>query len=156
MPHLTKSLVEAAKPPPGAQAFFRDDEIRGFALRIIATGAKSFVWEGRVNGRMRRITIGRYPDLTVALARAQALRIRAALADGRDPYQERELKNMRPRFADCAFDISKITVSFTNAHGSAMSVVWPDAKIGTHESFPTYMRTICSNCSSGLLRCMAE
>ena len=98
MPHLTKSLVEAAKPPPAAQAFFRDDEIRGFALRIIATGAKSFVWEGRVNGRMRRITIGRYPDFTVALARAQALRIRATLADGRDPYRERELKKHEASF----------------------------------------------------------
>jgi hypothetical protein len=68
MPHLTKVVVEAAKQPAAGQAFVRDDAIKGFALRMIATGAKSFTWEGRTNGRMRRITIGRYPDLPVAVA----------------------------------------------------------------------------------------
>jgi hypothetical protein len=79
LPHLTKAVVEAAKPPTAGQAFVRDDSIKGFALRVIATGAKSFTWEGRTNGRMRRITIGRYPDQPVALARQKALEIRAAI-----------------------------------------------------------------------------
>jgi hypothetical protein len=49
--HLTKAVVEAAKAPMRGQRFIRDDAIKGFALRVIASGAKSFVWEGRVNGR---------------------------------------------------------------------------------------------------------
>jgi hypothetical protein len=54
---------------------------------VIATGAKSFVWEGRIKGRSRRITIGRYPDLPVAVARQRALEIRAA---GENPAEARQ------------------------------------------------------------------
>ena len=102
MPHLTKAIVEAAKPPTAGQAFVRDDAIKGFALRMIATGAKSFTWEGRTNGRMRRITIGRYPDLPVAVARQKALEIRAAIGRGEDPAEARQNERRQPTFGDLA------------------------------------------------------
>jgi integrase len=89
MPHLTKAVVEAAAAPKAGQVFLRDDAIKGFALRLIATGGKSFVFEGRIKGRMRRVTIGRHPDLTVAMARQQALEIRAAIGRGEDPAEAR-------------------------------------------------------------------
>ena len=46
MPHLTKALVSGAKAPANGQAFLRDEVITGFALRVIESGAKSFVWDG--------------------------------------------------------------------------------------------------------------
>jgi hypothetical protein len=84
--HLTKAVVEAAKAPTRGQGFIRDDSIKGFALRVKASGARSFIWEGRVNGRVRRITIGQFPDMPVAVALDRALGIRAAVAQGSDPY----------------------------------------------------------------------
>jgi len=56
--------IEAAK-----VSFVRDDAIRGFALRIFWSGRRSFIKEGRIGGRVRRVTIGRYPDLSAAAAR---------------------------------------------------------------------------------------
>jgi len=102
MPHLTKSVVEADKAPASGQTFLRDDAIQGFALRVIATGAKSFVWEGRIKGRSRRITIGRYPDLPVALARQRALEIRAAVGRGEDPAEARQVERKQLTFSDLA------------------------------------------------------
>jgi integrase len=102
MPHLTKAVVEAAKQPAAGQAFVRDDAIKGFALRMIATGAKSFTWEGRTNGRMRRITIGRYPDLPVAVARQKALEIRAAIGRGEDPAEARQAERRQATFGALA------------------------------------------------------
>lgn len=58
--HITKVVAEAAKAPMNGQRFVRDDAIKRFELRVIASGAKSFIWEGR-NGRVRRITIGQFP-----------------------------------------------------------------------------------------------
>jgi integrase len=98
MPHLTKAVVDAAAAPEAGQAFLRDDAIKGFALRVIATGAKSFVFEGRIKGRMRRVTIGRYPDLSVALARQKALEIRAAVARGDDPAEARMMERHESTF----------------------------------------------------------
>ncbi len=102
MAHLTKVTVEAAKAPASGQAFIRDDAIKGFAIRVIASGAKSYIWEGRIGGRNRRITLGRHPDLSCAQARAAALRLRAAVASGGDPFAERQKEKQEPTFGELA------------------------------------------------------
>jgi integrase len=82
---ITETFVEKAKPPPTGETFYRDRNIRGFALRVNWGGTKSFIVEGRVNGRVRRITLGRHPVMSVAKARGQALRTKGDIADGIDP-----------------------------------------------------------------------
>ena len=42
--------------------------------------------EKRIRGRNRRITIGRYPDLTVEQARTRAQKFLAELALGQNPF----------------------------------------------------------------------
>jgi hypothetical protein len=102
MPHLTKTIVEAAASPTAGQSFIRDDAMKGLALRVIAAGGKSFVFEGRIKGRMRRITLGRYPDLSVAMARQKALEIRAAIGRGDDPAEVRMLEKQESTFGALA------------------------------------------------------
>lgn len=49
---INKSAVELAKPPQGKdQDFYRDDQLKGFALRVTASAVKSFVVETLVNKR---------------------------------------------------------------------------------------------------------
>lgn len=100
MAHLTKATVEAARAPETGQVFVRDDAIKGLALRVIATGGKSFIFEGRVGGRMRRMTLGRWPDMPCALARQKALEVRAAIGRGDDPYMERQEQKHAPTFRE--------------------------------------------------------
>jgi integrase len=100
--NLTQRLVDAAEPPTSGQSFIRDSELSGFALRITSSGAKSLIWEGRVRGRPRRITIGAFPALSVFLARREAIKIRAAIAEGRDPSLEREARRREPSFGELA------------------------------------------------------
>ena len=85
---LTKDAIERAKLPERGrkERFIRDDIVRGLGLRITAAGAKSFIFEARVKGRPRRLTLGAWPDLTVLLARKRALEIRTAIAKGEDPH----------------------------------------------------------------------
>jgi hypothetical protein len=62
---LTQRLIDAAKAPAEGQILIRDSEVIGFAMRVTASGCKTWVWDGRIRGQMRRITIGRCPgDLT--------------------------------------------------------------------------------------------
>ena len=85
MATITKSTVDQLIPPGAGQKFLRDSKLRGFALRVTVSGAKSFVYEGRIHGRVRRITIGPYPALNVAVARQAALRLKAAVATRAGP-----------------------------------------------------------------------
>lgn len=86
---LTDSLVRKTKPPKTRQCFLWDTEVKGFALRVTPGGAKSFVLDYRVDGRQRRMTIGRYPDWSVAAARSEARDLKRARDRGDDPMGER-------------------------------------------------------------------
>jgi hypothetical protein len=65
---LTKDAIERAKVPEAGkkERFIRDDVVRGLGVRITASGAKSFIFEARVKGRPRRLTLG--PNLQRLLA----------------------------------------------------------------------------------------
>jgi integrase len=99
---LTKAVVEQTERPLSGQKFVRDNALKGFALRVTANGAKSFVWEGRIKGRMRRYTLGAYPALTVAAARERALAAKVAIVGGRDPSTERRDERRELTFAGLA------------------------------------------------------
>lgn len=54
---LSKTLIDKLEPPLGKnQSFYRDDTLKGFALRFTSNGVKSFVVETRINGKVKRIT----------------------------------------------------------------------------------------------------
>ena len=92
---LTKTAVEKLKPPAAGQAFFRDDELRGFALRITAAGTKSYVVEKLVGRKVRRITIGRANVLSAEVARKRAQEMLGKIAGGRDPVEEKAIAEAR-------------------------------------------------------------
>lgn len=66
--HLTDVAVRALKVPASGQVDYWDAAIRGFGVRVSQAGAKTFV--AKVNNR--RVTIGRYPDVSLADARRKA------------------------------------------------------------------------------------
>lgn len=101
---LTKRVIEAAVPPAAGQTFLRDTEIKGFALRITACGARSFVLERRIKRRVRRITIARYPDITPQQARDLAKEMLGVIAKGGDPQAQRRQAAMRGVTLKQAFD----------------------------------------------------
>jgi len=66
-----------------------DGRIPGFGVRVSTTGTKTFVLVYRHDGRPRRLTIGRYPALSLAEARAMAQQALASSARGQDPQAEK-------------------------------------------------------------------
>ncbi len=91
---ITEEVVKRER-ASAAQAFIRDDQLVGFALRISPKGAKSFVVEGRVNGDMRRFTIGSADRFTVAEARGRAKALLAGMHEGKDPQSARRSARQR-------------------------------------------------------------
>ncbi len=93
---LTKAFVEkAALPKDKDQIFYRDGELKGFALRVTSTGAKSFVVETLIGNKVRRMTLGKYGKLTTEQARIEAKKLLGKIATGIDPIAERKEKKVK-------------------------------------------------------------
>jgi hypothetical protein len=84
---LTNELVDnIAAPASGALTFWDDDpKVRGFGIRVYASGARSFFLNYRVDGRERRYTIGSFPAWSASAARERATELRKLIEHGRDP-----------------------------------------------------------------------
>lgn len=84
MPKLTKRLIDQIDPPDFGQVFYRDSELRGFGLRV-TPGSKTYVVEIRVNGKPRRVTIGKHERLSAESARKEAQRLLGLMSQGVNP-----------------------------------------------------------------------
>ncbi len=105
LPHkITKSYVDKLSTPVTGQAFIRDVELKGFAVRITASGAKSFILEKRIDGKVKRLTLGRYPELTVEQARKEAHKLLGYIAAGRNPPAEKKYKSLQGTSLEQAFN----------------------------------------------------
>lgn len=89
--NFTVDALNALSPPPAGQRLTVHDakgpnSVSGLALRVTAAGYKSFCVFRRVaGGQPQRITLGKWPDLSIAQARAKAREAINALAAGDSP-----------------------------------------------------------------------
>lgn len=90
---LTKRAVDALA--PGDKPYFvYDAKLPGFGVRVMPTGAKTFILEYRpgAGGRSvtkRRLTIGRFGVLSAEQARKAAQNALARVRLGADPHGEK-------------------------------------------------------------------
>ena len=85
---LSFGLVAALVCPPGKmQAFLRDKKTPGLRVRVTAAGAKSYVFEGKLNRRTIRTTIGDVRVWAINAAQQEANRLRVLLDGGIDPRE---------------------------------------------------------------------
>lgn len=128
---LTKTVLDHLPPPSTGQAFYRDDILKGFAVRVTANGAKSFVVETRIQGRVRRKTLGAYGVLTVEQARKRAQKFLGDVAHGLDPLaQAREAEaravTLRVVFEDYLVVRKGLSPSTVHDYHRHMKSAFPD------------------------------
>lgn len=80
---LKKTVVEALELPGKGQVFVWDTELTGFAVKLTPTG-RTYVAERRVNGKTRRVTIGKHGIVTTDQARKKAIVALAEMTEGID------------------------------------------------------------------------
>lgn len=89
MPKLTKRFVDALKPVT-RDTIYRDDELKGFALRAKPSGARTWVVQYRNSaGRTRKLKLGKVGVLTPEEARIEAREKLREAAKGKDPSADR-------------------------------------------------------------------
>jgi hypothetical protein len=85
MSKLTDRQIKTARPVAGKDNFLTDG--LGLYCRVCRNGTKSFVFRYSYAGKRRWMTIGSYPELSLADARSARLEQARSLATGKDPGQ---------------------------------------------------------------------
>ena len=104
-----KKLIDTIEFPADSEkreVLIWDEAERGLGLRITAHGGKSYVFQGRVQGQSRRVTIGQCDAISLTQARAAAAGLRNQFHEGIDPKLEKQreavravtLKDIRTRY----------------------------------------------------------
>lgn len=94
--HLTDPSFRRLRVPDSGRVTYTDDAVPGFGVRVSSSGVKSFVL---LIGRSRkRITIGRYPTITLAEARAKARELIAQRVLGKEDTPTIKFKDALPIF----------------------------------------------------------
>ena len=86
---FTVRYLDQLKPQPKRYEVF-DMLVPGLAIRVTPSGHKSFTLYYRHHGRMRRVGLGRYPDVLLADARTAATQQRGRIFNGADPAEEKK------------------------------------------------------------------
>lgn len=99
---LTNKTLEALK-PTGKRYAVHDAHCPGLSVRVNANGTKTFTASYRYGRKQRRLTIGRYPIISLAEARDKARAAYREILEGVDPQAVRRRKNMNLREGVDAF-----------------------------------------------------
>jgi integrase len=86
---LTATAVERIRAPASGQIDHFDRGYPGLALRISYGGAKSWVYFYRLFGKQKRMTLGRFPSMSLAAARDAWRNARTTIDKGESPLHQR-------------------------------------------------------------------
>jgi len=88
---LTERTIERLTCPPGARdCLVFDAEQRGLVVRVLASGAKSYLAQYSVAGRKRRVPLGSVQAISLAMARDATCAIMGQVAMGIDVASDRK------------------------------------------------------------------
>ena len=108
---LTAGAIERLTCPAGKQqAFMRDSEAPGLRVRVTAAGAKSFVYEAKLNRQTIRRTIGDVKLWSIEQARTEARRLAVVLDNGQDPREIERQQQADKATAKAAAAVQAATV----------------------------------------------
>jgi integrase len=96
---LTDALLKGRDAAPGEKLKeLWDARVPGLCLRVSPGGVKTWTFRYRPkdSAAFKRMSLGRYPDVGLALARTRALEQRVAVSGGADPQGERRAKREAP------------------------------------------------------------
>lgn len=118
--NFNKAAIEALPiPASGQRAEYIDTKQPSLRLRVTPSGVKSFCVLKRIRGAgMERVTLGRYPDMTIEQARKKAAELLGKIAEGNNPAEARRAIRAELTFAD-------LFVEYGKRHGQK-KLAWRD------------------------------
>ena len=109
---LSVGLIERLTCPAGVpKAFLRDKDVTGLRVRVTANGAKSFVYEAKLNGKAISRTLGKFPLMAIEEAKDQARELARTVKNDKQDPRELERQQQTAQIASkAAAAVQAVTV----------------------------------------------
>lgn len=120
--NFTKADIDSLPIPAtgGKRDTYHDTKASGLQLRVTHTGIKTFsVFKRTKCGNPERITLGRYPDMTIDQARRKTMEICLAISEGINPAEEK-------RMARAEMPFSELFKEYIERHAKLSKKTWGD------------------------------
>ena len=82
MSNFTDTYIKALKP---SNKRFEEYEGGGFGVRISPTGAKTWIYRYKINGKTDKLTLGHYPNMSLANAKKRFIELSEQRKEGLNP-----------------------------------------------------------------------
>ena len=116
--NLTHKAIINAKP---AASRFSLSDGRGLELRVTPSGKRTWAYLFRLSGRKWRYTIGEFPSVSLKEARRICDRLRAEIALGKNPQQQRTNDRMKD-----VLTVERVYEEFQRRHQKAKLKSWQE------------------------------
>ena len=162
---FTSTSLSGIKKPSVGRDTWHDTRTPGLQLRVSSTGVKTFSWYKRTpGGGPERVTLGRWPGMSIDDARQHATRLNGASVDGENPAeQRREMRAemtfaalfaiylerwAKPRKKTWVDDDSKFRIHLVPLHNKRLSTITRSDVARLHSSIgtehPTFSNRVLS------------
>lgn len=116
--NFTKAALLALPSPATGRATYNDTKVAGLQLRVTENGIKTFSVFRRIKGgNPIRMTIGRFPAVTIEQARTQAMTYAAEMASGTDVAE-------RTRRARAVMTFDELFAEYMKRHSRVTKRTW--------------------------------
>jgi integrase len=120
---LSVGLIERLTCPAGMpKAFLRDKDVTGLRVRVTANGAKSFVFEAKLNGKAISRTLGGFPLMSIGDAKEKARELARTIKNDKQDPRELERQQMAVKAAQIAAATAKVEAA--KAAAVTVGEVW--------------------------------
>ncbi|EAW30205.1 integrase, phage related protein [marine gamma proteobacterium HTCC2143] len=119
---FTDTYIRSLKPKAER---YEISEPGGLRLRVSSSGKKSWVYVYRQNKRLRRLTIGRYPNISLSAARVEIAKARLTREKGIDPAIEAQLKTQKRLHAPT---VEQLISLYIEQHAKLKKKTWKEDK----------------------------
>lgn len=117
---FTAKTIENLKAPDGKRISVFDELTPGFGVRISKSGRKSWFLVYRLHSQQHRLTLGHYPLLSLADARAKAHEALKLVELGIDPAEKKAEENKPPDFLN-------VVEQFIELYAKPKNRTWKEA-----------------------------
>ena len=119
--NFTKAALDALPlPDAGNRLVCHDTKTTGLQIRVSASGVKTFSLYRRIKGGSpERVTLGRYPEMSIEQARRKSAEINAAIEFGANPAEVKRAHKGELTFGD-------LFKQYLNRHAKTRKRTWED------------------------------